>query len=74
MSDIAVQSPWLTQAEAAKYAKRGIRLINEALRNGELRGHQSGRNCKWLINVADLDAWIRGEIADAAPPRIASVR
>lgn len=60
-------SPWLTQREAADYARRGVGVINEALRTGQLRGFQSKpggkgkRGGTWRVHVADLDAWIRGE-------------
>lgn len=80
-------SPWKTQAEAAEYAKCGVRTINEALRKGELVGHQSKpggrtetgrprRGGTWRIHIEDLDAWIRGEDAPAAPdvPRIDRAR
>lgn len=58
-------SPWLTQKEAAAFAKKGLRTVNEALRAGTLRGYQSKpggdgkRGGSWTVNVEDLDAWIR---------------
>jgi excisionase family DNA binding protein len=64
----AIESPWLTQKQAAARAQRGVRVINEALRNGELRGYQRGVGGNWRIDRDDLDAWVRGE----TPPPIAA--
>lgn len=58
-------SPWLTQREAAAFSRRSIRMVNEALRAGALRGYQTkpGGNGKrggaWSIHVDDLNDWIR---------------
>jgi excisionase family DNA binding protein len=71
---LGIETPWLTQKQAVAYSQRSERTINEALRNGELRGHQRGRGCNWLIHRDDLDAWIRGEIASAEPPAVTRPR
>lgn len=63
-----IESPWLTTAEAAQYAKRSRDGIARALRSGELRGNQPGRKGSWLIHRDDLDAFIRGEVADVKVP------
>jgi excisionase family DNA binding protein len=59
---------WLTTKDAATYAKRSTAFITRALRSGELRGNQPGRKGTWLVHREDLDAWIRGEIADVEVP------
>jgi DNA binding domain, excisionase family len=70
----SLPSPWLTVGEAVDYAKRSKNTLNCALRAGELRGSQTKRGGIWLIHRDDLDAWIRGEIAPAEPPRITRPR
>lgn len=72
-TDIAsdIDSPWLGVAQAARYAHKHPDTIGAALRAGTLRGHQATRKGKWLIHRDDLDAWIRGEIADVKPVRVA---
>lgn len=66
---LAVSTPWLTLAESAAYSKRGKNTVWQALAAGELRGNQTGRNGKWLVHRDDLDAWIKGEIAEVRVPR-----
>lgn len=65
-----VDSPWYEVPEAAQYARRHPQTIKNALRDGSLRGSQTVKNGKWLVHRDDLDAWLRGEIADVVPPRI----
>ena len=65
-----METPWLTVPEAAAYAKRHTQTIKNALRDGSLRGSQTQRNGKWLVHRDDLDAWLRGEVAEVVPPRI----
>lgn len=67
-SALGIETPWFTQKQAVAYSQRSERTINEALRNGELRGYQPSRNARWLIHRDDLDAWIRGEKASFDPP------
>ena len=67
----SIESPWLTAAESAQYSRRSVSTINNALRDGSLRGYQPKKNGTWRIHRDDLDAWMRGERADATPARIA---
>jgi len=70
----STQTPWLTQSEAADYARRSVGYINKALRDGSLRGSQTKRGGDWRIHRDDLDAWIRGEVATVEPARVARRR
>lgn len=62
----APPSPWRKQYEAAQYARCGVAQIIEALRSGELVGHQDGPGKTWRIHVDDIDAWIRNRTAKSA--------
>jgi hypothetical protein len=59
-------SEWLTPAQAAAHAKRHPETIRVALRTGEIKGVQSGSNCRWLTKPSWVDAWIMGEAPAAA--------
>jgi helix-turn-helix protein len=63
-------SPWLTVKEAAPYSKRSANTIKNALREGSLIGSQTKPGGIWVIHVDNLDAWIKGEIADVRPPAV----
>jgi excisionase family DNA binding protein len=63
-------SPWLTVGEAAERARTGASELHRALAADELRGYQRKTGGKWRIHVEDLDAWVRGEIADVRVPSI----
>jgi excisionase family DNA binding protein len=69
-TNVSDNTPWLTALEATHYARRHINTINRALRSGELRGNQTARRGRWLIHRDDLDAWIRGEVADVQVPKV----
>lgn len=58
---MGVETPWMTTAEAAAYARCHVVTITEALRKGKLRGSQAKKNSKWLIHREALDAWISGD-------------
>lgn len=64
------ESPWLTVTEAAERARIAASDLHRALAGDELRGYQRVKGGKWRINVEDLDAWIRGEIADVRIPAV----
>lgn len=68
------ESPWLTPAQAAPYSRRSRTQVLTALRSGELVGYQTKPNGKWTIHRDDLDSWIRGEKAAAAPTPVARAR
>lgn len=64
-------APWyIAPAEAAERTGLAQTTIHYALHAGTLRGYRVGR--RWLIDVNDLHAWIRGdgdhsrEVADVA--------
>lgn len=61
-------SPWFTKDEAAERARVSADTIGDALRSGDLRGYQSGRGGRWRIHRDDIDAWIKGEIAQIVVP------
>jgi excisionase family DNA binding protein len=65
--ETSIETPWMTPAEAASYARRSFHYIHVALRTGKLRGVQaetpSGKKGRWLIHRDQVDAWIRGDIA-----------
>lgn len=65
-----IDTPWLTVPEAAAYTRKSNTKISEVLRSGELRGSQTCRGGTWTIHRDDLDAWLRGERADAEPARV----
>lgn len=69
-----LDTPWLTVLEAAQRARRGKRTVYRALAEGELRGNQSTVGGAWTIHVDDLDAWVRGEIAEVELPSTARGR
>lgn len=69
-----LDTPWLTVIEAAGRARRGKRTVYRALANGELRGSQALRGGAWTIHMDDLDAWVRGEIAEVELPSSARGR
>lgn len=58
-TQVGIESPWLTVAEAATYSRHSTDTIYDACRDGSLNATQSGERGKWLIHVADLDTWIR---------------
>jgi excisionase family DNA binding protein len=60
---------WLTVQEAAERAKAGVSSILRALADESLRGHQKRRGGKWRIDAADLDAWVRGDLAPVVTNR-----
>lgn len=70
MSEYDVDSPWMTIIEAAKYARSNTKTVGDALRDGSLRGYQTGRGGKWRIHRDDVNAWLRGEDPVSAPPRV----
>jgi excisionase family DNA binding protein len=57
-------TPWLTVNEAADRARRGRRVILDALADESLRGYRPGEHGHWRIHIDDLDAWVRGERAE----------
>lgn len=61
-------SPWHTMPEAAARARVSADAIGDALRTGELRGYQSGRGGRWRIHRDDIDAWVKGEVAEVVVP------
>lgn len=56
---LEVDSPWLTAAEAAAYARMNVDGIKAACRSGELVASKPAH--RWLIERRHLDAYIRGE-------------
>jgi excisionase family DNA binding protein len=64
---MTVDSPWLSLAEAAAYAKFHKSTLADALRDGSLRGYQVRPGGDWRIRASDLDAWISGERVPATP-------
>lgn len=50
----------LTVREAAEIARRHPDTILKALQRGELPGIQRVPRGKWLVDEADLEAWIIG--------------
>lgn len=54
------QTPWLTSAEAAEYARCSRNTISLAASKGELVGHQTKPHSPWRFLQDDLDRWIGG--------------
>lgn len=53
---------WHTTTSAAEYADLHVDTIRDALRAGELKGHQrKSPHGRWRIHATDLDAWLGGE-------------
>lgn len=67
-------SPWRTPKEAADYTRCSVDTLLDALRSQELRGYQSGSGGRWRIHLDDLDAWVRGEVADVQIPAVSRRR
>lgn len=61
MTARAIDTPWLTVAEACQYSRVGRTDLLAALNSEELRGSQIKRNGRWRVHRDDLDAWLRGE-------------
>ena len=53
----------MTAKEAAEYARVNPHTIYDALRAGELEGHQINGKASnpWLTTAESIDAWIRGK-------------
>jgi hypothetical protein len=71
---VSIESPWFTVKTAIPYSHRSGGLITRALREGTLRGSQTKANGTWLIHRDDLDAWLRGEVAEVRTPVAATRR
>lgn len=69
-----IDTPWMKVAEAAEYTRRSKTIIFAALRSGELRGNQRKSAGTWLIHRDDLDAWLRGDVADVEVPKVSRRR
>lgn len=67
---VEIDTPWHTLAEAVAYSRRSRNAVLEALKTGELRGHQAKPGGSWTIHRDALDAWNRGEVADVQPQTI----
>ena len=59
---IPIDSPWLTAAEAAAYARTNIDEITAACRNGALVAGRRGERGQWRIHRDDLDSYLDYEI------------
>lgn len=64
------EGPWLTVPEAAARGRAGESTILRALATEELHGEQRVKGGKWRIHVDELDAWVRGEVADVNVPAV----
>lgn len=60
MTELLASRIWFSTSQAAEYAARHPRTIANALRDGELVGHQRGPGCSWRIHRDALDAWLGG--------------
>jgi excisionase family DNA binding protein len=63
-----VTARWVNPAQASEHTGWSTDTIGDALRSGELRGHQRTPGGRWRIAIEDLDAWMRGEKADVEIP------
>ena len=63
-------SPWMTVPEVAAYARMGRTEILTALNDESLRGHQTKPGGKWRVHVEDVDAYLRGEVAEPIRTRV----
>ena len=65
------RTPWIKGVAAiAAYIDMNLDDTGEALRTGEIKGHQRKRGGTWRTHVLWLDAWLAGE----DPPRITNAR
>lgn len=67
----ATQSPWMTVAEAAAYAKVGKKTIYGEINRGRLRAAKIGSRRDLRITTEWLDAWLT---ASAAPVIVNPIR
>lgn len=59
-------TPWLTVAEAAARSRHHPKTVYALLRQYEATGGRKGLRGyrpmgRWIVDVADVDAWIKGE-------------
>lgn len=57
-----IETPWMTTAEAAEYARCHVQTVLKALTSGSLNGSQPKKNGKWIVHRNALDAWISGDL------------
>lgn len=69
MTGPALDSPWLTVAEVAQYARSSKSEVLAALAAEDLRGSQLRTNGRWRIHREDVDAWLLGEQPPERIPR-----
>lgn len=75
----AVESPWMSVAEAAQYARRHHMTVQKALwryvrtngREGLKGGQSNGANSVWSVHRDDVDTWLRGNRPCRRTPAIA---
>lgn len=68
----AAAEPWLTVAEAARLSRRHPETVRDALKAGELHGHQKHARGRWTVHVDSVTAWIEAD--NAAVAAISSAR
>lgn len=60
---MAIETPWLTVAEAAAYVKYSPRSIRSACRDGVLRHAQTGGAYGKILTRREwLDAWVQKHV------------
>lgn len=62
---------WLTPYEVADYTQHHYQTVLHAMRSGELRATQRCKRGSWRAEIADVDAWLRGERPLARVTRLA---
>jgi excisionase family DNA binding protein len=65
---LPVDSPWMTKAEAATYAKRGKRALARAVHAGDLRAARIGGRGELLFRREWLDEWIEAQARPVMVP------
>lgn len=69
---VTVAEPWLTVAEVARLSRRHPEFVRDALKAGELHGHQKHARGRWTVSHGSATAWIHTD--DPAVAAIASAR
>jgi excisionase family DNA binding protein len=61
LTRLTLPSDWLTTEQIARLSQRHQQTVLRAMRSGQLRATQYGKNCSWRAHIDDVEAWMRGE-------------
>ena len=55
-------SPWMTRADAARYARLSVASISRAIRTGRLRAYRIAAGRAVRLHRMDVDGWLRARL------------